>query len=48
MHAAAFQSAAAAGALFRPPRGMPADMPTVVELEDEAVEDEDVEVDVCD
>jgi hypothetical protein len=31
MHAGAFQSAAAAGALFRPPRGLPADMPTVVE-----------------
>jgi hypothetical protein len=27
MHAGAFQSAAAAGALFRPPRGLPADMP---------------------
>jgi len=31
MHAAAFQSAAAAGALFKPPRGLPADMPAGIE-----------------
>lgn len=43
MHAAAFQSAAAAGALFRPPRGLPVDYPTTIIRPDEDEDEEEGE-----
>jgi hypothetical protein len=51
MHAGAFMSAAAAGALFRTPRGLPVDSPTVIEVDDDDIDeftfgtDDDDEVD---